>query len=243
MTSTPRSRVRALTRTDLRVAARDGEQLLLTLGLPVLLLVFFSTVDLVPTGDGKPVDFLAPGVLALALLSVSFVRLAIGLGFDRGFGAIKRLAVTPLRVSEFLAAKVLSTAALFAVQLVVLVLIALALGWRPGITVAVFGALILGLIAFGAMAFVVASVVEGLTSLAVANALYIVLLLLSGLVFDRDRLPGWLATSVKGLPSTAVAELLREGFAGGTGPSWAWLCLLAWAIGAPVLAIRLFRWT
>lgn len=240
--STATSRVVALTRTDLLVAARDGEQLLLTLGLPVLLLVFFSTVDVVPTGDGPAVDFLAPGIIALALLSVSFVRLAIALGFDRGFGAIKRLAVTPLRESEFLASKMLSTILLFGAQVVILAGVAIALGWRPSFTATVIASTLLGLVAFCGLAFVVASIVEGLTSLALANALYIVLLLLSGLVFELDRLPGGVVTAVKLLPSTALAALLRSGFAEAATPTWAWFTLGAWAVIAPLLGLRLFRW-
>ena len=241
-TSRARSRIVALTRTDLQVAARDGEQLLLTLGLPILLLVFFSKVDIVPTGDGEPVDFLTPGIISLALLSVAFVRLAIGLGFDRGFGAIKRLAITPLRVNEFLASKLATTAILFGIQLILLVAIALAIGWRPQVSITIPLVIMLGLVAFSGLAFVVASIVEGLTSLALANALYIILLLLSGLVFELERMPGWLQAVVKLLPSTALAELLRSGFSGTSGAGWAWLCLTFWAVGTPVLAARLFRW-
>ncbi len=241
-TSTARSRIIALTRTDLQVAARDGEQLLLTLGLPILLLVFFSKVDIVPTGDGEPVDFLTPGIISLALLSVAFVRLAIGLGFDRGFGAIKRLAITPLRVNEFLASKLATTVVLFGVQLILLIAIALAIGWRPQVSITIPVVIMLGLVAFVGLAFVVASIVEGLTSLALANALYIILLLLSGLVFELERMPGWLHAVVKLLPSTALAELLRSGFSGTSGAGWAWTCLTLWALGTPVLASRLFRW-
>ncbi len=241
-TSTTRSRIIALARTDLQVAARDGEQLLLTLGLPILLLVFFSKVDIVPTGDGEPVDFLAPGIISLALLSVAYVRLAIGLGFDRGFGAIKRLAITPLRVNEFLVAKLATTVVLFGVQLVLLAAIAVAIGWRPQVSISVPVVIMLGLVAFTGLAFVTASIVDGLTSLALANALYIILLLLSGLVFDIEKMPGWLQAIVKLLPSTALAELLRSGFSDTTGAVWAWLCLSFWAIGAPILASRLFRW-
>ena len=61
------SRFLSQLRTELQLTLRNGEQLLLTLGIPVLLLVFFSLVDVLPTGTVEPVDFLAPGVLALAV--------------------------------------------------------------------------------------------------------------------------------------------------------------------------------
>ncbi len=232
----------AVTKTDLRVAVRDGEQLLLTLGLPVLFLVFFSLVDVLPTGTDDPVDFLAPGILALALLSVAFVRLSISLGFDIGFGAIRRFGVTPLRVGEFLAAKLTTTAVLFAVQLAILGLVAVLLGWRPSVSPLLIPAIVLGLIAFVGLAFALTGVVDGLAALAVANALYVVMLLLSGLVFELDRLPGFLAAIVKVLPSTALAELFRETLSGSAGPAWAWVCLAAWAVAAPLVGAKLFRW-
>jgi len=236
------TRILALLRVDLRAAVRDNEQLLLTIGIPAALLVFFSSVDVMPTGDGEPVDFLAPGILALAVLSMSFVRLAIGLGFDRGFGAIRRFAATPLRVSEFWLAKLLATIILVVGQCLVLGAIALALGWRPSVHVALLGALALGISAFVGLAFVIAGVTDGLKALAFANGLYIVLLLVSGIVFELDQLPGWLEAAVKWLPSTALAELFRQSLDGAAGPSWAWITLLLWAVASPVLAIRVFTY-
>lgn len=236
-------RIRAFAAADLRVAARDGEQLLLTLGLPVLFLVFFSLVDVLPSGERDAVDFLTPGIVALAVLSVAFVRQAIGLGFDRSFGAIRRFAVTPLGVAEFLVAKLATTAVLATVQLAVLAAVGLAVGWTPHLSPLVVVTVPLGLAAFSALAFVVSSRVEGLLALAVANGLYVVLLLLSGLVIDLGSFPDPLAAAVKVLPSTALAELLRAQLTdGAAGAGWAWGCLVAWTVGASAAAVTLFRW-
>jgi ABC-2 type transport system permease protein len=237
------ARVWALLRVDLRAAMRDNEQLLLTIGIPAALLVFFSTVDVLPTGTDEPVQFLAPSVLALAVLSMAFVRLAIGLGFDRGFGAIRRFAATPLRVSEFWLAKLAATIVLTIGQTLVLGGIALALGWSPSIHGSFPAALALGLITFVALAFVIAGLTDGLKALAIANGLYIVLLLVSGIVFELTELPGWMQSLVKWLPSTALAELFRTGLDGMAGPSWAWLTLTLWAVVSPVAAIRFFRYS
>ncbi|NDB04278.1 MAG: ATP-binding cassette domain-containing protein, partial [Acidimicrobiia bacterium] len=85
---------------------RNGEQLLLTLIIPVLLLVFFSTVDVLPTGDVREaIDFLTPGVLALAVMSSAMVSLGIATGFERGYKVLKRLGATPLGRPRWLAAK------------------------------------------------------------------------------------------------------------------------------------------
>lgn len=236
-------RIRAVTRTEVLVTVRNGEQLLLVFGLPLLFLVLFSTVDLLPTGTDDPVQFLAPGIVALAVLSVAFVRLAIGTGFDRSFGALRRFAVTPLRRSELLAAKVAATVAVLVAQLVVLGGTALLLGWEPEVSpLAVLAALALGTVAFTGLGFLLAGVTEGLTALAAANAAYVVLLVLSGLLFDLDELPGPLAAAARVLPSTALGEVLRAAFDGGGGPIGAWLVLTAWAVVAPAVAISLFRW-
>jgi len=236
-------RILALLRVDLRAAVRDNEQLLLTIGIPAVLLIFFSTVAVLPTGEGDPVDFLAPSVLALAVLSMAFVRLAIGLGFDRGFGAIRRFAATPLRISEFWVAKLIATVILTAAQCLVLGAVALVLGWSPAFHIGILGALALGITTFVGLAFAVAGLTDGLKALAIANGLYIVLLLVSGIVFELGELPGWLQSTVKWLPSTALAELFRTGLDGAAGPSWAWITLAAWAAVSPVLAVRFFRYS
>src|SRR5207237_7933260 len=120
----------AQTRAEVLMTLRRGESLLLTLGIPIGLLVFFSLVDLNFTA-GDPVQFVAPGVLALAVMSTGMVSLGIATGFERQYGVLKRLGTTPLGRRRLLAAKTASILLLEVVQLVVLIPIALALGWDP----------------------------------------------------------------------------------------------------------------
>ena len=231
--------------TEIQIARRDGEQLLLTLGLPLLFLVFFSQVDVLPVSSSEPIDFIAPGILTLALLSVAFVRPAISLGFDRSFGAIKRFATTPLRVSEFLIAKLVATFTLFVLQMVLVVGVGMALGLRPTFNAQTAAALVLGLITFSSLAIVLSSMIDGLTSLAVANTIYIVLLMLSGLVFDLEKLPSAIAGFARLLPTTALVEIVRheltpDEFSNpGNGP---WVVLAVWVVFSTVAAWRYFRW-
>ncbi len=238
-------RVLGILRYDLGVAVRNGEQLLLVLGIPVLLLVFFANVDVLPTGDGEPIDFLAPGVLALAVLSTAMTNLAIGLGFDREYGFLVRLGVTPLRRGELLVGKVLLVMVQLAVQLAVLLPVSLALGWSPDWSglATLLGATVLGAVAFGAIGFLLAGALRGLLVLAAANALYVVLLLVGGMVIDLAELPSAIASVAELLPPAALAELFREAFGGveaDTGRSWA--VLAVWAVLAPLVAARAFRW-
>ena len=111
---------------------RHGETLLLTVGIPVVFLVFFSEVHVLPTGSGPPVDFLVPGVLALAVMSTAMISLGIATGFERGYGVLKRLGSTPLGRDRLLGAKITTVVLVELVQAAVLVPVGLGLGWNPG---------------------------------------------------------------------------------------------------------------
>src|SRR5437899_12609170 len=123
--------VLAQTRVELLLTLRRGESVLLTLVIPVLLLVFFSEVDILPTGVHDPVNFLAPGILALAVMSTAMVSLGIATGFERQYGVLKRLGSTPLGRPRLLGAKTASIVGIEIVQLVILVPVAFAVGWDP----------------------------------------------------------------------------------------------------------------
>jgi ABC-2 type transport system permease protein len=228
-------------RLELALLARNGESLLLTLGIPVVLLVFFTNVDVLPI-DGEAIDFLAPGVLALAIVSTAFVNLSIGVGFEREYGVLKRLGATPLGRPRLLAAKTLALVAVEVVQVAILWPLALALGWDPSPEPGFVLAVVLGTVAFAGLGLCLAGTLRALVVLAAANGLYLVLLLLSGMVIPLDELPDAARSLAHLLPSAALAEVVRGTLTGSAVADRAWVVLVVWAIGAPVLATRLFRW-
>jgi ABC-2 type transport system permease protein len=228
-------------RLELALLARNGESLLLTLGIPVLLLVFFVNVDVLPI-EGEPVDFLAPGVLALAVLSTALVNLAIGVGFEREQLVLKRLGATPLGRPRLLASKTIAVLVVEAVQVAVLWPVALALGWDPDPEPAFLAAVALGTVACAGLGLCLAGSLKALVTLAAANALYLVLLLLSGMVIPLEELPGPVRAVARALPSGALAEATRGTLTTASTPGRAWAVLAVWAVGAPVVATRFFRW-
>lgn len=234
----------AQTRVELLLTLRRGESVLLTFLIPVLLLAFFSQVDVLPTGSGDPIDFLLPGVLALAVLSTAFVSTAIATGFERQSGVLKRLGSTPLTRRRLLAAKTAAVVVIELLQIAILVVEGLILGFRfDGVSLgaAVLG-VVLATIAFAGLGLLMAGALPALTTLAAANGVYLLLLLVSGMVIDLAKLPGGMRAVARLLPSTALAEVLRGGLGPAAVPGRALIVLAAWAVATPLLAARWFRW-
>lgn len=239
------SMLRAQLRAELQATMRNSEQLLLTLGIPVMLLVFFSLVDILPTGTKDPIDFLAPGVLALAVMSAAMVSLGIGTGFERSYKVLKRLGTTPLGRGRLIVAKILSVVIVELVQFAVLIPIAYALGWRPASPqwLGALAGVVVGTMAFAGIGLCLAGRLRGEINLAAQNGLYLVLLLLGGMVIPFSKLPGALSSVAQALPSGALSEVLRHSLTQSGGSSTtAWLILSGWAVLAPAAATRLFRW-
>ena len=237
-------RVMAQAHMELRLLLRNGENLLVTLGIPVALLVFFSLVDVLPSAGGSRVDFLVPGVLALSVIASAMVSLGIATGFERFYLVLKRLGATPLRRGELIAAKVLAVLATQALQVAIVVSVGLALGWNPRLGelwVAVL-ALLLGTAAFAGIGLGLAGSLRAIATLAVANTLFGLMLLVSGILFPLGTLPRAAELVALALPAAPLTDVLRAGLQAAPVP-WSDLAILAaWAVGAPLIAARAFRW-
>ncbi len=238
--------LRAQTRAEITMTLRRGESVLLTLAIPVSLLVFFSLVHVLPdqktTRDA--VTFLAPGIIALAVMSTAMVSLGIATGFERQYGVLKRLGATPLGRPALLSAKTAAIIVVEVLQAAVLVGVALLLGWSPhgdaGLAVL---AVVLATVAFAGLGLLMAGALRAEVTLAAANGLYLVLLLLGGMVFSLDKLPGPLRTVARGLPAAALSDAMHGALTARVSiPARAWIVLAVWAVVAPIAAALAFRW-
>jgi ABC-2 type transport system permease protein len=232
---------------ELRLLSRNGEQLLLTLVIPLLLLVMGTRSDeIVDLGPGRPIDIVTPGVLALAVLSTSFTSLAIATGFERRYGVLKRLGATPLPRWGLMGGKIGAVLVVEVVQLVVLMLAARLVGWEPRGETLAFGWLVLlavlGTAAFGSLGLLIAGTLRAEATLAVANLVYVVLLVGGGLVVPLERYPGSTHRALELLPSGALGQGLRDAFNGASPGVLPVVVLLVWALGAGILTARTFRW-
>ena len=229
--------------TELRLALRNGEQVLLTLLIPAVLLVGLTLLDLVPQPAPR-VDAVAPGVLGLAVMSTAVTGQAIAFGFDRRYGVVRRLAATALPRWLLVAGRLVAVLGVVAVQVVVLGALAAALGWRPAAAGGGWALplVLLGTAAFGALGLLLGGTLRAEVTLAVANVVWFLLLLAGGIVIPTAQLPGPLAAVAAVLPSGALAEGLRATLTTGAPPAAGpVLVLLAWAVAAGLAATRLVR--
>jgi ABC-2 type transport system permease protein len=231
---------------ELRLTARRGENLLAIAVIPVAVLVFFASGSVVALPGGGGVDALLPASIALAIVATGLVNLGIATAYERSYGVLKRLGGSPLGRSGLVAAKVVSVAAIVAIQLVALVAVAGGpLGWRPGPDVApllvVVGAL-LGTVTFAALGLLLAGTLRAEGVLAVANGLFLAALLVGGILVPAAALPGPFDALVALAPSAALADLLRIGLGAVGDALRPTLVLVGWSVAAAVLAARTFRW-
>jgi ABC-2 type transport system permease protein len=239
----------AQTGAEVYMTLRRGETLLLTIGIPVVFLLFFSSVSVINTPTAKAVDFYVPGILALAVMSTAMVSLGIATGFERGYGVLKRLGSTPLGRPRLLGAKIVTIVAVELLQAAVLVPVGLALGWNPGgagasaAVPAAVAAVLLGSAAFAGIGLFMAGVLKAEVNLAAANGLYLVLLLLGGMIVPITKLPGGVQAVAKLLPAEALSAALHASLGAGVAvPAESWVVLAIWAVAAPLGAALTFRW-
>lgn len=234
----------AQTRMELRLLLRNGEQVALTLVIPLLLEFFFNLPLLYALDAPRRIDFVVPSVLALAVMSASFTGLAIGTGFERKYAVLKRLGATALSRRVLLLGKTLAVLILQLLQAVLICLFGLALGWRPsGGALSAAVLIVLGTLAFGGLGLLLAGAVRAEITLAAANLIWLVLLFVGGIAVPLSRYPQAVADVLAYLPSAALSDGLHQVLEQGAGlPVQPALVLIVWAAVALPAAARWFRW-
>ncbi|MEU2228424.1 ABC transporter permease [Streptomyces sp. NPDC018347] len=229
---------------ETRMLLRNGEQLLLTVVIPTLLLALFSSVDIVDTGKGEAVDFLAPGILALAVMSTAFTGQAIATGFERRYGVLKRLAASPLPRWGLMTAKTASVLVTEVLQIILLTVVAFALGWSPhGDPAAVLLLLVVGTAAFSGLGLLMAGTLKAEATLAAANLVFLLLLVGGGVIVPLEKFGPAGQQVLALLPISALSDGLRDVLQHGAGMPWGDLGVLAvWAVVGLAAAGKFFRW-
>lgn len=231
---------------ELRLLLRNGEQLLLTFVIPIGLLLGLGLTSLMPEAYGADrVRSALATVLAVSVISAAFASLAIATGFERRSGALRFLGTTPLSRVELLGGKGLATVAVTALSAAAVGATALALGWRPGASALWAGPLLLlATAAFAACGVALAGLFRAEAVLAIANGLFLALILFGGVIVPTAALPGPLAAVAPWLPSGALADGLTRALVAGQAPMVSSILVLAgWLVAGTAVSVRTFRWS
>ncbi len=237
--------VRVQVGAELLLTSRRGENVLITLIVPVLLLVFFSSLNILPLGRGAAINFLLPGILALAIMAAGMVNLGIATAYERYYGVLKRLGAAPLPRSALILAKVIAVLLLEVLQVALLIGVAsLFYGWRPAgsLPLAIL-VLALGTVTFAALGLAMAGALRAEVTLAGANGLYLLFLLIGGGILPLSHLPAPLALLAQYLPAAAFTQALQAAMtAGAVFPGAPLVILLVWMLLILGVAVKTFRW-
>jgi len=233
----------AQTKVELLLTLRRGETLVVTLVLPAALLVFLTIVPLLPVDDSDHVNPVLPATITLAMIATSMVGLGIATGFERSYGALKRLGGTPLSRGSLLGAKSLSVLAVEFIQLALLISIAAMLGYGGAVSIyPLLTGVLLGTAAFSGIGMLLAGSLRAEANLAVSNAAFLFLMLLGGILVPPDSLPGPLSAISSVLPAAPLADLIRSAFGAVPAGQAPLIKMALWAIATPIAAAFTFSW-
>lgn len=227
---------------ETRNVLRNGEQLLVSLILPLLVLFGAHRLELITSAATPSIDVITPGVLALAVMASAFTGQGIATGFERQYGVLAYLATTPLGATGLILGKAIAVLAVVIVQVVVIGTAGMVLGWSPdpvgllwlGVVV------VLGATAFTALGLLLAGTVRAEATLALTNVIWVLLGAAGGSVFPLDHEGAGALLLL--LPSAALGEGLRTASLEGSFPILEALILAGWAALAVLAARRWFNW-
>lgn len=228
---------------ELRLLLRNGEQLLLTMFIPITLLVGLTLLPLGDFGENRAATFV-PAIVALAVISTAFTGQAIAVAFDRRYGALKRLGATALPVWGIIAGKALAVVTVVFLQSVLLGAIGIALGWRPAVLGLALGAAVIavGTATFAALGLLLGGTLRSEIVLALANLLWFVFAALGALTLEGGPVPAALRWVARLTPSGALTESLTQAMT--LSVDWFGIGVLAvWGVLSALAALRWFRFT
>ncbi len=193
------------------------------------------------------IDFLLPGVIALAVMQGTMFTVLYSFVHLKRRGVLRRLMATPMSVTDFLLAQGAARLVLAGAQAAALTLVGIAFHAQVrGDILSLLLVAMLGGAVFVALGYALAGLVGNVeTAAPFANAVGLPMILLSGVFFSRDLLPGWLAWLTQFLPLTYLVDALRQISEDGR-PLWSvtgdLIGMAVWLLLCMFATTRYFRW-
>jgi ABC-2 type transport system permease protein len=228
---------------SLRHVTRSIDTIITTAVMPIAFLLLFVYVfgGAIQAGPGSYVDYLLPGILLITVATgISYT--AFRLFLDLQSGIFERFQSMPIARSSVLWAHVLTSLVANAISLVVVLLVALLMGFRSGAGVLAWLA-VAGILAVFTLALTWLAVVPGLTAKSVDGASafsypLIFLPFVSSAFVPTASMPGPVRAFAEHQPVTSIVDTIRRLFAQQPVGSDIWVAL-AWCVGVLVVAYLL----
>ncbi|MGJ6967522.1 ABC transporter permease [Streptosporangium sp. G11] len=199
---------------------REPLGLLFTMGQPLLFLFLFGPLlggTGGPEGQGSPWQWFVPGILIMMCLSGPMMA-GYSLLVELIGGSMERMLVTPLNRTAMLIGRTMKEFAILLAQAVLIIVLAVPLGFRPHLAGVLAGLAVLTVfgVGLGALSFVlaIASRPGGELFYGVTQLVMFPLMLLSGVLLPVDSGPGWLQAVAALNPVSYIVEAERALFSG-----------------------------
>ena len=213
--------------------------------LPLLFLAMFGAIF---SDQQEDLDVIVPGIAGMAVMSTTFSAFAFNLTFLREAGILKRMRGTPLPTSAYLAALTGSAITNTALQILIIVTtgeLFFGVSWPKDVgSLLVF--VTLGAACFAALGVALSHVIPNFEAApAYVNAVFLPMIMISGVFYDSDNAPAFLKDIAQGLPLKHLIDGLSGSMVRGEGVGAHGVALLVlglWLAIAAVLAVRGFSW-
>jgi ABC-2 type transport system permease protein len=238
-------------RAEQRLYWRSHELAFFTFVFPVVIFVLLGSVygnDLIASEGVKGSAYLLAGLLGYGVASTAFAGLAIVVVIRRESGILKRLRGTPLPAWAYIVATIASTTFVFALEAVVLVVLANVLFDVPfpDRWVSLALGLVLGALAFAALGLALTTFIRSAEgSSAVVNAIYLPVAFLAGAFWTPHAYPSVLEHVANLLPLTYFIRLMRDVVLHDHRIWSEWkdvVVIAAWGLAGLIVTVRRFRW-
>ena len=213
--------------------------------LPLLFLALFGAIL---HGKQHDLNVIVPGIAGMAVMSTTFTALAYNMTFLREEGVLKRIRGTPMPAISYLLGIAFNAVTNAALQIAIITVagrVFFGTGWPRDLPeLIVFVAA--GVICFAALGVAFSHAIPNFESTsAYVNAVFLPVILISGVFYDAARAPGFIKGIAQALPLTHLINGLSGAMVKGTsiGANISALGVIAvWAVLGMALAVRGFSW-
>ena len=239
-----------LTKAMTLMHVRNRSTLFWNLAFPVFLLVIYSQIfGNMDVGNTGFMTWVVPGILVLNILAFGLISSGTVMVNMREKGVLRRLQASPMPAGQLVGSYLLVNLLIALLQSIIIIVFA-ALVFKTPLTIAgslwALPMIVMGILTFVALGQMISGVAATAgTAVAIGQILNFSQMFVTDMIMPMDFMPAWIQKVAPYLPAYALVQLVRPPLVDGNLGADLWPNLLVmggYAIGAGLIAARLFRW-